>query len=628
MPVNQGHLEFPDLLMIGGYFVLMLGIGIYFYNRMRRMKDYFSGGNSIPWWLSGVSFYMTSFSVAAFVFYPSLCYRYGWVGITLLWVAVPATFFSATFFAVRWRRARIDSPVEYLETRYSSLVRQLFAWQGVPVKIIDDGIKLFATGTFISICAGIDIKLSVFAAGSIILIYTFMGGLWAVAVTDFIQFVVLTVGILVILPLSILRAGGLGAMFERMPESVFRLTSEEFPWTYVAPLVILYALAWSSINWSLIQRYYCVPKERDALKVGWLVIALYLLGPPMMFFPAIAATQFIPSAEYARPVGDVIGAQVLSASGGALFSGLPALAAAQFNPGLADAGKIYPLICTLLLPAGMLGLAVAAMFSATMSTLSADYNVCASVLTNDVYKRLLRPRASQSELVLVGRCMTLVVGTVALITAFLMARGKAEDLFRIMVTLFGVATAPVAVPMLLGLVSRRATNAGATAGFLVGIGCGLALFFLSRYKHDVQFLGILWDHKNENIVIAGLALKMEIVLFLSTAIVTFAVMLLFSLIAPPDSAARARTEAFYARLRTPIGALPEDEEMRVARAYVSPFGVVGVSILLIGVLLLAVLPWVSGGLVAGLDLALAVVLIALGGVVAWFSRGQTATGTQ
>jgi len=590
MPVNQGHLEFPDLLMVGGYFVLMLGIGVYFYNRMRHMKDYFSGGNSIPWWLSGVSFYMTSFSVAAFVFYPSLCYRYGWVGITLLWVAVPATFFSATFFAARWRRARIDSPVEYLETRYSSLVRQLFAWQGVPVKIIDDGIKLFATGTFISICVGLDIRISVFAAGSIILVYTFMGGLWAVAVTDFIQFVVLTVGILVILPLSIVRAGGVGAILEQAPEGFFRPVTEEFGWTYVIPLVLLYALAWSSINWSLIQLYYCVPRERDAVKVWWLVIALYIIGPPMMFFPAIAATQFL--------------------------------------PGLEDAGKVYPLLCTELLPAGMLGLAVAAMFSATMSTLSADYNVCASVLTNDVYKRLVRPRASQSELVLVGRCMTLVVGAVALLTAFLMARGKAEDLFRIMVTLFGVATAPVAVPMLLGLVSRRATNQGATAGFLVGIACGLALFFLSRYKHDVQFLGILWDHKNENIVIAGLALKMEIVLFLSTAIVTFGVMLLFSLIAPPDSAARARTEAFYARLRTPIGALPEDEEIRVARAYISPFGVVGVSILLIGVFLLAVLPWVGGGLVVALDLALAIVLIALGGVVAWFSRGQTATGTQ
>ena len=98
----RGHLSAPDYFMLIGYFVLMLGIGAYFYRHMKAMKDYFTGSNTIPWWLSGVSFYMTSFSVAAFTFYPGLCYRHGWVGITLLWVAVPATFVSAGLFARHW----------------------------------------------------------------------------------------------------------------------------------------------------------------------------------------------------------------------------------------------------------------------------------------------------------------------------------------------------------------------------------------------------------------------------------------------------------------------------------------------------------------------------------------------
>jgi len=72
---TQGTLQLPDYFMIGGYFILMLAIGAYFYRYMRRMKDYFSGSNTVPWWLSGISFYMTSFSVSAFVFYPSICYR-------------------------------------------------------------------------------------------------------------------------------------------------------------------------------------------------------------------------------------------------------------------------------------------------------------------------------------------------------------------------------------------------------------------------------------------------------------------------------------------------------------------------------------------------------------------------
>ena len=97
------HLRTPDYMMLVGYFVLMLCIGLYFYRFMRGMKDYFSGGNRIPWWLSGVSFYMSSFSVFAFVSYSALAYKYGLVGVTLLWVSVPATVFSVTLFAKRWR---------------------------------------------------------------------------------------------------------------------------------------------------------------------------------------------------------------------------------------------------------------------------------------------------------------------------------------------------------------------------------------------------------------------------------------------------------------------------------------------------------------------------------------------
>ncbi len=582
----QGSLQLPDNFMIAGYFILMLAIGVYFYRYMKRMKDYFRGGNSIPWWLSGVSFYMTSFSVAAFVFYPSICYRHGWVGVTLLWVAVPATLFSVLLFAKRWRRARIDSPVEYLETRYNPLLRQVFAWQGIPVRMIDDGIKLFATGKFISICTGVDIKYSIIGAGGIMLIYTFMGGLWAVMVTDFVQFVVLTVGLLVILPLSVQRAGGLGQIFANSPEGFFNMTSPEFSWAYVIPLIMLYSLAWSSINWALIQRYYCVPKERDALKVGWMVVALYIIGPPLMFFPAIAARQFVPA--------------------------------------LQDAGDVYPILCAQLLPAGMLGLAIAAMFAATMSTLSGDYNACAGVLTNDVYRRLLRPSASQKELVAVGRLMTLLVGVVALGTALILARGQAESMFRIMVTLFGVATAPVAVPMLLGLLSRRYTGLSAVIGFLCGTVVGLLLFAVSFQKSPLTFGGISWVPDSEAFFFGSFEVQLEIAMFLSTAIITYAVMELGSRILPARDDELARADALLQRLDTPIGELPEDKEHGTAGAAImSPFRIVGVCVAVIGVMMLAMVPWISEAAPRRLDIFLGVILLLTGGLMAWSSaRGK------
>lgn len=563
----------PDYAMLVGYFVLMLGIGLYFYRHMKQMKDYFSGGNSIPWWLSGVSFYMTSFSVMAFVNYPAICYKQGWVGITLLWVAIPATLFSAMLFGARWRRARIHSPVEYLETRYSPLLRQVFAWQGLPVKLMDDGIKLVATATFISVSAGLDPTISLFSVGLIMLIYTFMGGLWAVAVTDFIQFVVLSVGVAVVLPLSISRAGGLSAIVNDSPKEFFQLSSAEYGWEYILPLILLYGLAWSSINWSLIQRYYCVPKEKDARKVGWLVIGLYIIGPPLMFFPAIAASRFIPNLD--------------------------------------DAGHVYPALCNMLLPAGMLGLIIAAMFAATMSTLSSDYNVCASVLTNDIYRRLIRPKASEWELVQVGRVMTLIVGIVALGTAYaIMMAAKSEGLFRLMVTLFGVATAPVAVPMLLGLVSKRFTSLSAIAGFLVGTIVGLGVLYASRSVENLNLGLAVWNAVEKKFVMGELAVDTEIAMFLSTTTVTFVVMSVISLLIPAPASERERVKEFLARLDVPIGELQEDAV--AASSIMSPFRIVGYCIIAIGVMMAVLLPWVIRSNAGIWTLAVTLALFAIG----------------
>jgi len=614
----QAHVQLPDYIMLVGYFVLMLGIGAYFYRYMRGMKDYFSGGNNIPWWLSGASFFMSSFSAFAFVFYSALAYKYGMVAVTLYWVTVPATIFSVVLFAKKWRRARIDSPVEYLETRYSPGLRQLFAWQGVPVIMVDDGLKLIAIGTFIAVSLGLPqvetfslfgleiplasvgldtpIRYTILATGIIMLLYTLMGGLWAVAVTDFIQFVVMSVAILVVLPLSIAKAGGVQGFLQNMPDGFFQFANDEYNWIYVALLALLYCLAWSSVKWPLIQRYYCVRDEREAAKVGWFVVLLNIIVPPLMFIPAMAAAHFL--------------------------------------PGIPDK-EVYPRLCVLLLPAGMLGLVAAAMFSATMSMLSSDYNACAGVLTNDVYRRLIRKNASQKELVRIGRLMTLLIGIVALGVAFLMSAGSGEGLFRTMVTLFSIATAPVAVPMILGLLTKRVTNASAVVGFVCGLAVGLGMFFffyhgLPEDQETTLAAGMTWSPDKDEIVVAKneltdeIRLKMEVVLFTANALVTLIAMLLVSLVKPMRTEDRDRVDAFYDRLDVPIGELEEDLPPADAGQPHSPFFVVGVSVVLIGLLMVAVQPWVGfeDKLAFGLNLGLAAVLVLIGALMAWQSRRE------
>lgn len=548
MELAHRTLTTPDWLMIAFYFGLMLGVSFYVYRFVQEVKDYFKGGNLIPWWLSGVSFWMTSFSVAAFVFYPSLCYRYGWVGITLLWVAVPATIFSAYVFGWRWRRLRVSSPVEFVEERYSPTLRQIFVWQGVPVRIVDDSMKLFATGKFVSIVTQLPIEYSIILVGGIILICTFLGGLWAVTITDFIQFLVLGAGLLVILPLSIHYAGGLNKVINSLPEGFFRITHEEYPWSYVLPLVILYAFSWSSINWSLIQRYYCVKNENEVKKVGLTVIILYIIGPPLMFFPAFAGKLIVPELD--------------------------------------DAGNIYPLLCAKLLPAGMLGLLISAMFSATMSTLSSDYNVCASVITQDVYRRIIRKNADNEELILVGRLSTVLVGLVALIISLYLAKGKAENLFRVMVTLFGVATGPVAVPMMLGMLSKRYSAKSAITGFCLGSLVGLMLLYLQMFVPTRDFpLGIKWLADKKEFLVWSLKLKMEILMFLTTTGVTYLVMELISILWPVSFEESEKIKKFFVKMEKSVGELDDDKEIKHAKSRISPYNIVGFCGIVIAILL-------------------------------------------
>jgi len=573
MILAAGKLQGADYFVLIAYFVLMLGIGGYFYRYMRRMKDYFSGGNNIPWWLSGVSFYMSCFSAFGFIAYSALAYEFGWVSVTLFWVMAPATMVSVIFFSARWRRARIDSPVEYLETRYSPVVRQMFAWEGLPVRIIDDALKLVAIGVFISTGLGLDQGQAMLWSGLIMLAYTFMGGLWAVTVTDFVQFIVMIAAVIVLLPLSISEAGGLSHFLSESPEGFFRLSSPKYDWIYLSSTIFLFCLAFCSVNWSLIQRYYCVPKEKDAIKVGWLVFVLSIIGPPLILLPAMAASHFL--------------------------------------TGIEDTNQVYPLLCVKLLPAGMLGLIIAAMFSATMSMLSSDYNVAASVLTNDVYRRYIRPDASQKHLVWVGRFMTALIGFIALGIAFMLAGAKSDQLFRNMVKLFSVATAPVALPMIAGLLSKRVTNRGALAGCLVGVTVGLICLWLCPDTKEIN----------------GTIIQKENIILWWTTSTTLIVMTLVSKLFGRSTREREQVDAFHKRLETPIGELEEDiVPASAGKGAISPFGVVGVCTIIIGVIMLIVcvmtplLHYDTGPLAFGMNLGVGLALLLLGGIVTFAHR--------
>ena len=433
-----------DYIILAGFFIVMLWIGVAYAGRMKNLSVYFSGSGQVPWWLSGISLYMTTFSAFTFVMYSAIAYKYGFVAVTILWLSVPAGLLSTWFLAARWRRAAATSPVEYLETRYSPAVRQTFSWFGIPLIVLDDALKLFVIGTMITASVGLTGTAyqtqSIIACGAIMLAYTFLGGLWAVLITDFVQFIVMAAAVLVLAPLASSKAGGVKVVLDNIPESHWSLSAGPYTWAWLLAFFLILLLNFAT-KWPYVQRYYAAGNDKDARKVGYTVAALNVIGPPIFFWPAFSAVTLLPGVE--------------------------------------DANTIYPLLCGLLLPVGMMGLIIAAMFSATMSMLAGDYNALSAVITNDIVKRLFLPEATDRKLMVIARISTLIIGFIAMaIAVALVYQENLKEMVDFMAKLFAVLLPPVAMPMAAGLLSNRVSARGAVTGFALGSLCGVVTFLL------------------------------------------------------------------------------------------------------------------------------------------------------
>jgi len=435
-----------DVIIIAVYFTSMILVGLRYSRQMKSADVYFAGGRQVNWWMGGVSLLMSYVSALSIIVYAGLGYQYGLVSLTLYWVNLPAAVITTLLFARRWRRADVITPTEFLERRFSRTVQQLIALSGIPLKIIDEGLKIVAVGVFVSVGLHIPAWISIVCVGVTIVVYAALGGLWAVVVTDFIQFVLVAGVVVLLLPLTLRAAGGWTQVRARLPGDMFSIVHEPFGWLYVAAFLVLNTISLSG-NWSLIQKFYSARTDRDAVRVGWLACALFCVLPPFWILTGLVARCLI------REV---------------------------------DPQTIYARISVALLPPGMVGLVVAALFAATMSVLSCGYNVISSVVTMDVYRGLVQRNAEEKDLVRVGRILTVAIGAIALGTG-LCVNYFHWTIFDTMVATFGLFVPPTVIPMLAGLVNTRLSSRGAIAGFSVGIGVGLGFLLARMQLHPPRY---------------------------------------------------------------------------------------------------------------------------------------------
>ncbi len=439
-----------DYTVIGLYALLMVVVGLYVMRFNRGAAEYFRGGSRIPWLVAGLSCFMSGFSAWTFTGAAGVAYRSG-IAATGMYIGNALSFLLGYMvFAVRWRRSRITTVMEYLSGRFNPTTHQVFSWTTILFQLFTSASTLYGLSVFVSSACGFPVTWTIIGAGAIIIFYCVLGGLWAVVVTDFLQASILMPFCLVLVITSLARVGGIGGMIHSLPPEMKTLhLSGDFGWIYLVSWTIMVSFGYNTS--AMAQRYFSVDDEHSARKVALLCCGLFFAGAFLWFIPPMAMRIIYPD----------------------LHSVWPSLA----NPGEAA----YAVASLTLLPHGLIGVMLAAMFSATMANLSAQFNLKSAILSKDVYQALFRKGAGEKELLVVGWITTFAVGGATTILAAVMA-GSGQSVFHIMLTFNTLISLAYGPPALLGLVVRRTPPWSGLASFVTGLVLGILGAFVYHWS--------------------------------------------------------------------------------------------------------------------------------------------------
>ncbi len=407
-----------DIWVIVVFSALVFVCGMSFAKSGSNMKSFFAAGGALPWWMSGLSLFMSFFSAGTFVVWGSIAYSSGWVAITIQWTMAIAGLIIGFLIAPRWRKTGALTAAQFITERLGYKTQKVYTYLFLFISIFTTAFFLYPVAKIVQVSSGIPINLSILVLGLLILIYTAVGGLWAVIVTDVLQFVVLTTAVLILVPLSLNHIGGFDTFVTKAPENFFSLVSGDYTWEFVVAFGF-YNLFFIGGNWAYVQRYTSVSSPRAAKKVGWLFSALYLISPVIWMIPPMIYRVLNPELS-----------------------------------GLADEGA-YLLMAKKVLPAGMLGLMLGGMIFAASSSVNTTLNISAGVISNDIYKHF-KPNASNTKLVQVGRLATIILGLITILIALMVpAMG---GIVEAVISLGAITGGALFLPPIWTLFSKRQTG--------------------------------------------------------------------------------------------------------------------------------------------------------------------------
>jgi SSS family solute:Na+ symporter len=454
------HLQPLDLAVVAIYVVCLLTLAQWVSREksghQKDTKDYFLAGRSLPWWAIGASLIAANISAEQIIGMSGSAYVLGIAIASYEWMSALTLIIVGKYLLPVFLKHQIYTMPQFLEQRYDSRVRTVLAtfWLGVYVFVNLTSI-LWLGALAINTVTGLNITYALCLLGAFSAAYSLYGGLKAVALTDIIQVVLLTLGGLMIAYVSLNQiSGGEGVtsgfaiLLDQIPEKFDMIFTRDSPhYTHLPGVSVLIGGMWVmnlsywGFNQYIIQRALAAKDNREAQK--GIVFAAFL----KMLVPVLVV--------------------------------LPGLAAVVLAPELPTPDSAYPEVMKLL-PVGIKGLVFAALIAAIVSSLASMTNSISTIFTMDVYAKLTGSGKSENHLVTVGR----IVSLSSLIIAMIVARpllGNFDQAFQYIQEFTGFFT-PGIVAIFLLAIFWRATTANGALGAAVGsavLSLGFKLFWPS-----------------------------------------------------------------------------------------------------------------------------------------------------
>ena len=416
-----------DYIVIIVFSIVIVLAGLAFRKRGADMKSYFAAGGSVPWSMGGLSLFMSFFSAGTFVVWGSIAYELGWVAITIQMAMCLGGFLVAYLIAPAWRKTNSLTAAEFVRDRLGDRTQKFYTYLILILSLAYTGAFLYPVAKIVNVSTGFSITTCVILLGLLILLYTVVGGLWAVIITDVLQFVILTAAVFIVVILSVESVGGFNSFVEKVPENFFDWTSGEYSWWFIVAFA-MYNTIFIGGNWAYVQRYTSVKNVKSAKKVGLTFGWLYLLSPFIWMLPPMIYRVLNPSLS-----------------------------------GLENEGA-YLLICKEVLPIGILGLMLGGMIFATASSVNTTLNLAASVITNDIYK-VIKPNASLKKTMSVAKLSTVLFGIGTIIVALLVP--AAGGIVNVVLSIGAVTGCSLYGPPIWALFSKR--HSGKSILYITGI---------------------------------------------------------------------------------------------------------------------------------------------------------------